>query len=156
MTYDPASSSIIGTYLIDTLPAPTASMIGKYARVTDLFGEKTDLLLCSNLGTKYYWQPVRPTYAKAVVVTTATPNIPLTPLKSPSVLYITGTLGAGRSMMLSDINAWPGASFEIAMDATLLGTLNIVGTGLGSGVGVLLGSRKRLFYTAEGKWQQFT
>lgn len=151
MTYDPTSASIIGTYTVDTKPVPSAALVGKYARITDLFSEKTDLLLCSNSGSSYYWQPVRPVYAKEMAINGA---MTLTPLKTPSVIFATAGVNSAFNLTLSNANAWPGASFEIAMDG-LLGSLNILGTGLGSGIGVLLGARRRLFWTGS-QWKQFT
>src|SRR5262249_14824332 len=141
MGHNPNVTEIVGTFIIDTLPTPNAGLVGKYARVTDLFGEKTDLLLCSNLGSSYYWQPVRTIYAKSASIAGA--NMTLTPLKSASVMFLTGTLVANRTVQLSETGVWPGCSFEIAMDGTLgLFTLTILGVNLGAGLSLLLSGRR--------------
>lgn len=155
MYFEPAPSLVIpGPLTVDTLPAPSAAMVGKYALVTDLFGEKRDYVLCSSAGSTYFWQPVRPVYAKSMP---ADQNMVLTPLKSPSVLYLTGALLANRTLNLSTNLVYPGASFEVAFDGALgLNALNISGLLLGSTISMVLGGRARVFYDADaGGWKKF-
>lgn len=147
----PASPVIPGSYstaiaqgAAGGLPLPDASMVGKYARVTDLFGEKTDLVLCSNSGASFFWQPVRPFWASTVG---ANANMTLSPLRSPSLLRLTGGLTANRTLTLDTTYAWPGCQFEIAFDGGLgLFGLNIIGLDLGSTLSLLAGGRRRMVY----------
>lgn len=126
------------------LPIPDATMVGKYARVTDLFGEKTDLMLCSVYGTNYFWQPVRPFWARSMA---GNASMTLSPLKTPSLLRLTGTLTAARTLTLDPTNAWPGCEFEVAFDGTLgLFGLTIAGLDLGATLAVLAGGRRRVVF----------
>ena len=149
-----AATILPATFTVDTLPTPTDALVGTYARVSDLFGEKTDLVLCAKSGAALYWQPVRPVYAKTM---SADQSQSLHALKSPSVLFLTGNVSANRTITLPAVGAWPGAEFEIAMEGTFaaLTTLNLMGTGLGSGLAVLAGARRRVFFDG-GSWRQFT
>lgn len=157
----PASRFLPGKYQVNgasgvtALPTPTADYLNMYATVVDLFGEKEDNVLCSRLGTDYFWQPVRPIHSKSMSASAA--NMTIYPLRSPSVLFLTGTLLANRTLSLDTTGVWPGCTREIAFDGALgLFTLNILGTGLGSGLGVLLGGRRRFFYEWGVGWKQFT
>lgn len=138
------SSQIVpGTFTVDTLPTPSATYVDLYARVTDLFGEKRDLVLCSLVGSTYFWQPVRQIYAKSLVAT----NMSLVPLKTPSILRMTGTLAASKTISLDTTNAWPGTQFEVAFDGLLgIFSLTITGLDLGATLSMLAGSRKRVFF----------
>lgn len=144
MRFAPSPITILPTpYAVDTLPAPSAAMVGIYARVTDLFGEKTDLVLCSAFGGSYFWQPVRPLWARSTPAVSMT----LRPLKNPSLLRLTGTLSANTVIAIDPALAWPGCQFEIAMDGTLgIYSLTIAGLALGATVALLLGGRKRLVF----------
>lgn len=133
-----------GSYTVDTLPAPTVDNLGSYARVTDLFGEKTDLVLCSKYGSTFFWQPVRPVWAKSM---SGNANMTLTPLKSPSIIRLTGTLTANRTINLDQTYVWPGCEFEIAFDGTLgIFGLNIAGLDLGATLSLVLGGRRRVVW----------
>lgn len=128
------------------LPVPTADMVGQYARVTDLFGEKTDLVLCSAYGSNYFWQPVRPLWMNTAPVS-SNQNITLYPLRSPSVLRLTGTMTANRTITPDKALAWPGCQFEIAMDGSLgLFNLTIAGLSLGSTLALVLNGRRRIIF----------
>lgn len=138
--------TIIFTGLVDNLPAPSAANVGKYARVSDLFGEKTDLVLCSLYGTTYFWQPVRPVYTNTSAMT-ADVNRTLTPLKSPSILILTGTLTGSKVQTLSKVGAWPGLTYEIQMTGVLgIYTLTIAGLAAGATLSLLLNTTKRFVY----------
>lgn len=147
-----------GFYPIADLPSP-ADNVGKYARVTDLWGDNTrDVLLAASsvVGgvTTPYWMPLRPVHAQSQAAATMT----LTPLVNAQVQFLTGAIAAGvtRQVDLAVARAWPGAMFEVAFDGTLGlgGGLNIAGTGLGSLVGMLAGARKRFVFD-QGAWKQF-
>jgi hypothetical protein len=141
----PSVSAILpAVYTVETLPAPSAQYKGVYAKVSNLFGEKYDLVLCSVYGSTYFWQPVRPFWARSMVVGA---NMTLTPLKSPSLLRLTGSLAGNRTITFDPAGAWPGCEFEIAFDGALgLYSLNILGLDLGATLGLLLGGRRRIVF----------
>lgn len=135
-----------GTFTVDTLPTPNADMLGTYARVSDLFGDKTDVVLCSLSGGTYFWQPVRPFWPNKGVVS-ADQNMTLLPLKTPSILRISGTLTANRIITASTALAWPGSQFEIQMAGTLgLFNLTIAGLAAGATLSLLLGGTRRIYF----------
>lgn len=135
-----------GDYTVAGLPAPSASNVGQYARVTDLFGDKTDLVLCSKYGANYFWQPVRPFWPN-ISAMSADQNLTLLPLKTPSILRLTGTLAANRTLTLSPALAWPGCQFEIQMTGTLgLFGLTVAGLALGATLSLLLGGTRRVYF----------
>jgi len=144
-------------YTVDTLPDPAAN-IGKYARVTDLFGGTTDLVLASRTGALSYWKPVRPVFAAKQTVAA---NMTLQALKSPSVLLLDGNvpLGTTRTMTLSNSMAFPGASFRIKQRNTLgtiLGALNVLNVNLGTPVSILTGGTQEFVYDLADGWVQVT
>lgn len=133
-----------GIFTIDTLPAPSSDMVGYYARVTDLFGEKTDLVLCSSYGSSYFWQPVRPQWARSL---SGNQSMTLSALKSPSLLRLTGTLTAARTVTLDPTGAYPGLQYDLAFDGTLgIYGLTVVGLDLGATLALLAGGRRRIVY----------
>lgn len=145
------------SYTVDTLPDPAANM-GKYARVTDLFGATTDLVLAAQTGALSYWKPVRPVFAAKQTVSA---NITLQALKSPSVLLLDGNvpLGTTRTLTLSDTLAFPGASFRIKQRNTLgtiLGALNVLNVNLGTPVSIITGGSQEFIWDATDKWVQVT
>lgn len=144
-------------YTVDTLPA-AASNIGRYARVTDLFGVKTDLVLASIANGTAFWQPVRPTFAAKQTVAA---NMTLTALKTPSVLLLEGNvpLGTTRTITLSPTLAFPGASFRLKQRNTLgtiLGALNVLNVNLGTPVSILTGGTQEFVYDMIDGWIQVT
>lgn len=149
-----ASVVLPGEFTVDTLPDPLANL-DRYARVTDLFGMKRDLVLASKAGSLAFWQPVRPIFATSQPVTGA---MTLTPLKTPSVLYLTGNLPGAVNITLSQSLAYPGASFEIAFDGSLgLFSLNLIGLYAGGVLSLLAGGRRRVFWDlATASWKQFS
>lgn len=149
-----ASLVLPGDFTVDTLPDPALNL-DRYARVTDLFGLKRDLVLASRAGPMAFWQPVRPIFATSQALTA---SMTLTPLKTPSVLYLTGNLPASMSLTLSSALVYPGASFEIAFDGVLgLFSLNIIGLNGGGLLSLLAGGRRRVFWDlATASWKQFS
>lgn len=150
-----ASSVVLpGEFTVDTLPNPALNL-DRYARVTDLFGVKRDLVLASMAGPLAFWQPVRPIFATSQAVAA---SMTLTPLKTPSVLYLTGNLPGNANITLSQSLAYPGASFEIAFDGSLgLFSLNIIGLNGGGLLSLLAGGRRRVFWDlATASWKQFS
>lgn len=159
MTYLPGvspSNVLPGVYTVDTLPDPSGN-IDKYARVTDLFGGKRDLVLASQTGALSYWQPVRPIYGAAPIALSG--NMTILPLKMPSVIRFSGNiaLGVTRQVTVSTALAWPGAQTEILMTGTVLGVLNVLRTGLASTVSLLTGGYRKFTCEIENgalAWKQ--
>ncbi len=150
----------LGPYTVATLPAPAASNLGRNAIVTDLFGNRYGRVRCESVGSFYFWQP-QSSDSFGNVATAS--NVTVTPLGYAQTLNLTGSLAAGvtRTITLSTVGGWPGAIKEIHSDTTLgLGAaLNIVGTGLGSGLSLLAGGYKKygLDYTGtQLEWKLLT
>lgn len=140
------SSSIMS---VDTLLAnfpAGAAYRGKYARVNDYGGYVDRVLRCDyDSGGMYFWGPSGNTeYGRTVALTG---NMTLFPLKSPTSLILTGTIGLGitREITLSTDNGRPGEIKEIAATGitSLLGGLQIAGTGILSAVGLVLGGYRK-------------
>ena len=149
-----ASVVLPGTFTVDTLPDPAANL-DRYARVTDLFGDTRDLVLASKTGSLAYWKPVRPVFARTSALSA---DMTLMPLKSPSVMFLTGAIGVGvtRTVTLSTALAYPGAAFEIRNDMTGLGSLKLAGLSVGGLLSLLFGGTQRFFYDAASGWKQFS
>lgn len=146
-----------GLFTVDTLPDPAASL-NKYARVSDLFGSTTDLVLASKTGDVSYWKPVRPVFAAKQ---TLAADMTLTALKTPSVLLLQGDvpLGTTRKITLSTNLAFPGASFRMKQRNTLgtiLGAVNVLNVNLGTPVSVLTGGTQEFIYDMVDGWVQVT
>ena len=138
--------NIIYVGTVDGLPVPSASNVGKYGRVADLFGEKTDLVLCSRYGSSFFWQPVRPTWPNTAAMP-ADADRTLLPLKSPSIIRLTGSMSATRTLTLSKTGAWPGCSFDVQMTGTLgIFGINIAGLALGATLGLVLNATRRVYF----------
>jgi hypothetical protein len=126
------------------LPVPDATMVGMYARVNDLFGEKTDLVLCSQYGANFFWQPVRPQWGRSLA---GDASMTLKPLQTPSILRLTSNLSANRTLTLDKTLAYPGLQFEVIQTGTLgLFGLTLVGLALGATLSLLTGGAKRVFF----------
>jgi hypothetical protein len=141
------------TYTVDTLPDP-ALYVDKYARVTDLFGGKRDLVLASQDATGAYWQPVRPAYKGNMNITADTA---LTALKHPSILTLTGNVGLGvtRTITLSNQLVFPGAQFTVrAKLTTLLGSLKVLDSVSSLLTGLLLNTSNTYVYDPNNGWEQ--
>lgn len=152
----PSPSAILpGAFTVDTLPDP-ADNVDRYARVTDLFGGKRDLVLASTFNGAAFWQPVRPVFKRTMV---ATADVTLTSLKSPSVVFLTGALGGlgtTRKVSLSPTYAFPGACFEVRHGMTGLGGLAVAGLAVGGLLSLVMGASNRFFFDPDDGWQQFS
>lgn len=156
-TIEAAALTLPGEFTVDTLPDP-AQNLDRYARVTDLFGVKRDLVLASKVGSLAFWQPVRPLYAAKQAVAA---DMTLYPLKMPSVLLLDGTvpLGTTRKITLSPERAFPGASFRFKQRSglgTILGALQILNVNLGTPVSILTGGTQEFVYDLADGWVQVT
>lgn len=136
------------------LPTAIADYLSMYAQVVDLFGNKRDVVLCSQYNGNYFWQPVRPIWPN-VTPMDGNQNITLRPLRSPTIIRITGTLTASRNWALDKTLAFPGQEFEFQM-AGILGifSLNITGLALGATLSMLLGGTRRVYFDGTD-YQQF-
>lgn len=146
-----------GDFTVDTLPSPGANL-DHYARVTDLFGVKRDLVLASKVGSLAFWQPVRPLYAAKQAVAA---DMTLYPLKMPSVLLLDGSvpLGTTRKITLSSERAFPGASFRFKQRSglgSILGALQFLNVNLGTPVAIVTGGTQEFVYDLADGWVQVT
>lgn len=128
--------------LHDTTP-PAAAVRGKYARVSNYGGSIDKVLRCDfdSLSGLYFWGPSgAPQSFQSVAMAS---NLTADPLISGDVLNLTGTVGLGvtRTVTLTTLRGRPGDVKMVRNALTsLVGSLNILGTGLGSGVASLLGA----------------
>lgn len=142
--------------VLNTYPAG-ASYRGKYVRVSDLYGYVDGVMRCGYDGTQYYWQPTSTDYGRDLAVTA---DMTITPHGHPTSFNLTGSIGLGvtRGITLSPTNGWPGAIKEFKNGlSSLLGGLNILGTGLGSAVAIPLGGYKKFYLDNSGGtlvWRQ--
>lgn len=133
------------------LPPPSADMVGAYARVSDLYGEKNDLVLCSAWTrggvTKYFWAPVRPDWKASVPIASMT----LTALKTPTKLRFTGTTSLTQVLTLDSTGAYPGLTYDIRGDFTGLGGLSFAGMDIINSITSLMaGGTRRISYDGAG------
>lgn len=127
--------------LLTNYPA-SATYLGQYARINDLWGSVRSVMTCEYDGSLYYWRPQRTDYATQNSATSGTST--LTPLITSPQLVFTGTLLGNLTVTPSTTNAWPGAQFEILMGGVLgLFGINISGL-LGGTLPLLAGGRRIL------------
>lgn len=141
----------LGTFTVATLPAPTEPILGRLAKVTDLFGDQFDTVRCCAVGSFYFWKPQSSDSARNY---TLTADMTVKPLTYPQGLRLNGSIGLSvlRKVTLDVEGGWPGCCKEISAGGlgTILGTLNVMGTGLGSGVGLLTGNYKKFMLDYSG------
>lgn len=146
-----AAAIPLGTFSVATLPAPTAAIVGRLAKVTDLFGDQFDTVRCCAVGSFYFWKPQSSDSARNY---TLTGDMTVKPLTYPQGLRLNGSIGVSvlRKVTLDVEGGWPGCCKEISAGGlgTILGTLNVLGTGLGSGVGLLTGNYKKFMLDYSG------
>lgn len=132
-------------------PAGSA-YLGKYARVSDLYGATDEVMRCCMSGASYYWRPQRTDYAASQASTGG--SMTLTPFVTAPQMQITGTLASALNLTPSSTNAWPGCTFEITMNGTLGLFLATITGLLGGNLSLLAGSTKRLIWTGSGYYSQ--
>lgn len=141
---------------------PAAALKGKYAQVTDLWGAGIfGVMRCGFNGRIYYWEPT--TQPQLLGQVTLTGDMTAQPLSSFPIMEI---IGAGPAALttwnvtLGLTNAFPGQVKEVRGSfSSLLGTLNIVGTGIGSTLSLALNVNKRFGCYDTGSalaWRQLT
>lgn len=147
------ATSMTVANLIANYP-PSASTVGMYARVTDLYGSVDDIMRCRFDGTNYRWVPQRESY----VGTTAAQSgaVPIVPLVTPPTFRLTSSsLLANLSFVPSSVNAYIGQRQRIIMPSTInltLYTAQITGL-IGSNVSLLAGNTRDIEYGATGWFQ---
>jgi hypothetical protein len=134
----------LGTFTVATLPAPAPEILGRLAKVSDLFGDTFDAVRCCRLGSLYYWKPASSDSARPI---TLVGDMVVGCLTHPQSVRLNGTIGLGtnRTIQLDPTGGWPGAVKEFSAGGlgTIVGTLNIAGAGLGSAVALLTGGYKK-------------
>lgn len=139
--------------LLANFPA-SASLVGKYARVNDLWGSVTTVMICEADTSGFYWRPQRTDYA-AAPVTMTTGNMPLIPLVTAPVINLTGTLTGNVTITPQTTNVWPGATFTVSSSSTIGVLLGININGLvGAGtVPLLSGGIRTITYFSGSGWK---
>lgn len=129
-----------------TYPAGTEYR-GKYCRVSDMWGAVDGVYRCGFNGRIWYWEP---TTQPQLVGAMASPSSDITidPLMAPPIIELTGAgpiVGVTRSITFSNADIPPGLVREVRGSfSSLLGTLNILGTGIGSTLSLLLNGVQRI------------
>jgi hypothetical protein len=133
--------------------SPAGSLFrGMYARVTDYAGEIDRVLRCDyfSVANVYRWIPTQADYGKAYDMGSADLTVgALTHAKS-IILTGTVTLGTTRQLVIDVTDAWPGMVVDVRASSSLslLGALQIAGTGLASVVALLAGNYKKFVVDA--------
>lgn len=151
-----ASTSFVGgtnanpttvSSLIANFP-PSATYLGQYARVSDLFGSVDDIMRCRFDGTAYRWVPQRPNFVGTSTSTGG--SITVTPLVTPPTLRLTATLLSNLSIAPSSTNAFVGMQQKIIQEG-VLGIFTSTITGLiGSNLTLLGNTTKVIEYGPTG------
>jgi len=136
--------------LLANFPAGS-SFLGKYARVSDLWGSVSTVMICEqDAGTgTYYWRPQRTDYAIPSTQTSGT--LSLIPMVTAPVINMQSTLLGAVTVTPATTNVWPGCRFEINAPASL-GIFSVSFNGLVGGLvqTILGGNRKTLIYSSAG------
>lgn len=106
---------------------PSATHLGKYARVSDLFGSVDDIMRCRYDGIAYKWIPQRPNFTGVIASTSGT--VTITPLVTPPTIRITSALLGNMSIVPSSTNAFIGMKQTIIQEGAL-GLFTSIITGL--------------------------
>ena len=127
----------------------SAGNLGKYARVTDLYGGVDEILRCRYDGVAYRWVPQRENFNVGVSATTGVFTI--RPLLVAPTIRFTSTLTGNVNAALSPDNAYVGQRQRIIAPTSLgLSTMMVSGL-LGAGtVPLLQGGVKDFEYSKDG------
>jgi hypothetical protein len=141
--------------LFANFPA-NSSRRGRYARLSNYGGFVDRVVRCdydSGLNL-YFWNPTQAEYGRTIPITADMVHYAL---KSPTSLNLTGTIPVGvtRTINIDPANRRPGEIIEIRNSlSSILGTLNIIGTGIGTVLSNLIGGyQKYMFDGASGSLQ---
>jgi hypothetical protein len=133
--------------LLASYPA-SVDTLGKYARVTDLFGSLDEVVRCRWDGVAYRWVPQRPD--RAVVNTMTAGALALTPLLSAPTQILPANLTGDITITPSIQNAWIGESYLVKRTGALgLFSLKIGGL-VGGLTKAVTGGDTLMFYTKDG------
>lgn len=134
--------------LLANFPA-SATYLGMYARISNVFGSVRTVMICEYDGNSYYWRPQRTDYA--IDSTQASGTMSLLPLFTAPEIRLQSTLVGLMTITPSTVNVWPGCSYLIYAP-TSLGIYSLTLTGLVGGLTAALlgGSSRRIVYTAAG------
>lgn len=129
-----------------------ATYRGKYVRISNYGGYVDRVLRCDYDQSLdyYFWTPTQPEYGRSMPVTG---NMTLSRMITPQSVVLTGSiaLGVTRNVTIDIANGRPGEIIEMKAGlSSLLGGLNILGTGLGSGVSILLGGYQKYLIDGAG------
>lgn len=128
---------------------PSASTLGLYGRVTDLYGAVDDIMRCRWDGVSYRWVPQRPNFTGVRADTGG--NIPVLPLITPPTLRLTGSLISNMTITPSSTMAFIGQKQTIIQEGPLnLLTSTITGL-IGSNL-TLLGNTARVIEYGSTGW----
>jgi len=157
-------AAIMTVEALHTAYPPSATVRGKYARVNNYGGSIDKVLRCDfdTVSGLYYWTPSGAPQSFQTIAMTG--NATADPLISGDVIDLTGSIGLGitRTLTLSTLRGRPGDQKIIKNSlSSLLGGLNILGTGLGSGIANLLGATQTYVCqwdtgTSALKWTRLT
>lgn len=127
-----------------------STILGRYARVNDMYQTVASVAICETDGTTYYWRPQRTDYATTSTQTSGT--MTLVPFVTSPVVVLSSSPTGNLNVVASSVNAWPGAQFRILMPATITLPYAITITGLvGNGTLTALQGRDYVItYTAAG------
>jgi len=123
-----ATLVVPGTLSLDDLLAnypASADMTGKYARVSNLFGNTDEVLRCRYDGVAYRWVPQRQEGNMTLNAPSGTTIV--RPLYSPPTVRVTGTITGTASIQPATANAWIGQRLRVIMAGAL---------GLGAGLSI--------------------
>jgi len=137
--------------LLANFPAD-ASMVYKYARVSDLYGQARSVMICEGSAGQFYWRPQRTDFAASHTGTGGA--VSLVPLVNAPVTVLTGSLSSIMTITPSTANVWPGATFTVVANGAfnLLG-INISGLVGGGTVPLLSGSSRVITYVSGSGWR---
>lgn len=129
------------------------ALAGRYAVVSDLFGNTNEVLRAGyTAGVGPYWRPQRTDYATSLTSTGGA--LTLTPLTNAPYVYLSGQLASSLTINLATTNAWPGATFCVSNNLTLgLATVSLTAVGLPS-TNMVSGASKCFAYDG-ASWRPF-
>lgn len=139
--------------LLANYPA-SASTVGKYARVTDLWGSVKTVMVCEGDASGFYWRPQRTDYAPPPITMTSG-ALSLIPLVTAPYVNLTGTLTGNVTITPSTQNVWPGATFSVSSNSMIGALLSININGLvGAGtVPLVSGGIRTITYFSGSGWK---
>jgi hypothetical protein len=121
----------------------SAQYRGKYCRVSDMWGAIDGVYRCGWNGRIYFWEPTTQQQLVGQMTSPTTGTVNVDPLMVPPILELVGT-GPG-TLASANTDIPPGLVREVRGSfSSLLGTLNILGTGIGSTLSLLLNGVQRI------------